>query len=139
MRTLKVIIAIAAAALLSGCGDFIHGKATADAAVTHFHDLYNQAKLDAIWNEAGADFRNSMKKEKYDEFMGAVERKLGKVTSTSSAGWNVSTMNLKTRARLTQNTTFEHGQGTESFAFALDGTNAVLVSYNIQSMDLVVR
>jgi hypothetical protein len=40
---------------------------------------------------------------------------------------------------MTQQTVFEHGQGTESFTFALAGTNAVLVAYNIQSMDLITK
>ena len=48
-------------------------------------------------------------------------------------------MNFKSTARLTQKTVFEHGEGTESFTFALDGTNAVLQTYNIQSMDLIVK
>ena len=32
-----------------------------------------------------------------------------------------------------------HTQGTESFAFTLNGTNAVLAGYNIQSMDLITK
>ncbi|MGH7972148.1 MAG: hypothetical protein ACREIC_25825 [Limisphaerales bacterium] len=40
---------------------------------------------------------------------------------------------------MSQKTLFEKGEGTESFTFALDGTNAVLVGYNIQSMDLITK
>jgi len=40
---------------------------------------------------------------------------------------------------MTQKTVFENGQSTESFTFAIDGTNAVLLGYNIQSMDLITK
>ena len=60
-------------------------------------------------------------KQKYDDFMGAVQRKLGKVTSSSNATWNVQSFNMKTSVVMTQKTIFEHGQGTESFTFELDG------------------
>ena len=39
MTTLRTILALCAAALLSGCGDFVHGKATADQSVVHFFTI----------------------------------------------------------------------------------------------------
>jgi hypothetical protein len=51
----------------------------------------------------------------------------------------VNSFNLETTVYMTQNTVFEHGQGTESFTFAMDGTNAILFGYNIQSMDLITK
>jgi hypothetical protein len=84
-------------------------------------------------------FRTASKKDKYDEFMGAVQRKLGKITSTSNAGWTVNSYNLTTTVLMTQKTVFENGEGTESFTFEMDGKKAVLLGYNIQSMDLITK
>ena len=71
--------------------------------------------------------------------MGAVQRKLGKVTQTSTAGFNVRTFNFTTTVVLTQSTTFEQGTGTEAFTFQMEGEKAVLVGYNINSKDLILK
>jgi hypothetical protein len=124
---------------LAGCGELTKGKPAAEKAISQFHQTYNQGKLEVIWKEADARFRTASTKENYDAFMGAIQRKLGKVTSTSNVGWNVKSFNLKTTVYMTQNPMFEHGQGTESFTFGIDGTNATLLGYNIQSMDLITK
>lgn len=127
------------AAALIGCGGLTEGKATGEKGISKFHMLYNDGKLDEIWKDADTAFRAASTKPKYDEFLGAVQRKLGKVTSTVNSGWRVNSFNLQTIVLMTQNTVFEHGQGTESFTFQVKGTNAVLLGYNIQSMDLITK
>ncbi len=132
--TLMVLVAD----VLTGCG-FVKGKPAADRAIAKFHQLYNQGDLETIWNNADPQFREASGKSKYQEFLGAVERKLGKVTSSSNTDFNINTSNFKTTVHMTQQTSFEKGQGTESFTFALHGTNAVLVGYHIESMDLITK
>ncbi len=127
------------AAVLVGCGGITHGKPAAEKAIARFHELYNQGKLDVIWNEADPAFRTAASKQEYAEFMAAVQRKLGKVASSANAAWRVQTLNLQTKVQMRQNTAFENGQDTESFTFTLDGTNAVLVGYNLQSRELITR
>ena len=139
MKTLKISLVLLFATALFGCGGFTNGKPAAEKAVAHFHDLYNQGKLQDIWNQADPKFRSASTQPKYDDFMGAVQRKLGKVTSTSNTGWRVQSFNLKTMVFMSQKTIFENGEGAESFTFTLDGTNALLVGYNIQSMDLITK
>jgi hypothetical protein len=139
LKAFEITLAMFFAATLAGCGDFTKGKPAAERAIAQFHESYNQGKLDDIWKGADPKFHTVATKRKYDEFMGAVQRKLGKVTSTANTGWKVQSFNLKTTIFMSQQTVFENGQGTESFTFALDGTNAVLVGYNVQSMDLVTK
>ena len=127
------------ATLLAGCGGITSGKAAAENGVAQFHAQYNLGKIDDIWDQADPQFRTSTPKQKYDDLMEAIQRKLGKVTSTSNSNWRVQSFNLKTTVLMAQTTTFEHGQGTESFAFVIQGTNAVLAGYNIQSMDLITK
>jgi hypothetical protein len=137
MKALRIIVLLAV--VVTGCGKFTEGKATGERAIAHFHDLYNQGKIDDIWSEADSQFRNASPKMKYEEFMGAVQRKLGKVTSCSNVTWRVQSFNMKTSVLMKQQTVFENGKGTESFNFGLDGTNAVLLGYNLQSMDLITK
>ena len=68
-----------------------------------------------------------------------MHRKLGKVTQTANAGFNVNTFNLTTRVVLNQNTTFEQGNATEVFTFEMNGEKAVLVGYNINSTELILK
>ena len=139
MKAFKITFVIFSAMALVGCGGFTNGKPAAEKAIAQFHDSYNQGKLDDIWKSADSAFRTALTEQKYGEFMGAVQGKLGKVTTTSNIGWNVRSFNFKTTVLMTQTTVFENGQGTESFTFAINGTNAVLVGYNIQSMDLITK
>ena len=138
-RVFGIVSLIFAASFLSGCGKLTQDKAEGEKAVADFHALYNQGKVEDIWKQADPQFRTSTTKQQYDDLMGAVQRKLGKVVSTSNSRWQVRSFNLNTSVLLSQNTAFEHGQGIESFTFALKGTNAVLVGYNIQSMDLITK
>lgn len=135
---LHVLLGFMALSIL-GCGGLTGGKAAADKGIVKFHDQYNAGKVDDMWTDAASEFRSATTKTKFDEFMGAVQRKLGKVTSSANAGWRVHTFNLKTSVQMTQNTVFEQGNGTESFVFVIDGSNAVLQGYNIQSMDLITK
>jgi hypothetical protein len=139
MKALKGILVILAATILVSCQGLTEGKASSEKAIAHFHELYNKGNLDQIWQEAGSEFRNASPRADYDELFGAEQRKLGNVVSTTNSGWNVQTFNLVTNVSLIQDTIFEHGKGTESFTFKMDGTNALLVGYHIQSMDLITK
>jgi Protein of unknown function (DUF4019) len=139
MGSLKICIFALAAVGLFGCGGMIKGKPAAERAIAHFHNLYNEGKVDEIWTDADPGFRSASTKEKYEALMAAVQRKLGKVVSSSNSIWNVRSFNMKTTVLMNQDTKFENGQGIESFTFAVNGTNAVLVGYNIQSADLITK
>src|SRR5258708_7700203 len=95
------------AVLMSGCSGMFKGKAASEKAVGEIHRLYNEGKLTEI--RAGADpkFRNATSEKEWSDLMEAVHRKLGKVTSTSNAGFNVRTYNLTTTVVLQQQSTFE--------------------------------
>jgi len=139
MNASRAMLLILVGGILAGCQGLTEGKASSEKAIAHFHELYNQGNLEQIWQEADSQFRNASPRANYDELLGAEQRKLGKVVSTSNSGWNVQSFNLVTNVSMTQDTIFEHGKGTEAFTFKMDGTKAVLVGYNIQSMDLITK
>ena len=139
MNAPRIVPIVLLATFLVGCSGLTEGKASSEKAIAHFHELYNHGNLDQIWKDATPAFRDSSPRAKYDELFGAFQRKLGNVVSTSNTGWNVQSFNLSTTVSMTQDTMFEHGQGTESFTFTMDGANALLVGYNIQSTDLITK
>jgi hypothetical protein len=137
MKTISLFLVIAL--LASGCGQMLHGKKAAEQSTADFHKLYNDGKLSEIYSAGHSKFKSATTEKQFVEFMSAVQRKLGKVTQTSNAGFNVRTFNLITTVVLNQNTTFEQGAGTEVFTFQMVGGKAVLVGYNINSKDLILK
>ncbi len=131
------VIAISLLALIAaGCG-MSSAKPKAESAMAAFHSQLNAGDLDSIWNTADEAFRSSVKRDKYDKFIGAVHRKLGNVVKTTTVNWSVNSRNFKTSVVLVQDTEFEHGAGSETFTYNVSGDDVKLAGYNIQSSDLV--
>jgi hypothetical protein len=139
MKIISLFLALTVALFTSGCGGMFKGKKAAEQSVADFHKLYNDGKLTEIYSAGHSKFKSATTKKQFLEFVGAVQRKLGKVTQTTEAGFNVRTFNLTTTVVLTQNTTFEQGTGTEIFTFEMAADKAVLVGYNINSKDLILK
>lgn len=139
MKTPSLLLALSIALFASGCGDMFKGKKAAEQSVADFHKLYNDGKLLEIYSSGHSKLKDAATEKQFLEFVGAVQRKLGKVTQTSNAGFNVQAFNLTTIVVLNQNTTFEQGTGTETFTFQMEDEKAVLVGYNINSKDLILK
>jgi hypothetical protein len=107
MKNISLFLIIAL--LASGCGGMLNGKKAAEQSVANFHKLFNEGKLAEIYSAGHSKFKSATTEKQFVELMSAVQRKLGKVTQTSNAGFNVRTFNLTTTVVLNQNTTFEQG------------------------------
>jgi hypothetical protein len=139
MKTISLVLALSVTLFGSSCGGMFNGKKAAEQGVADFHKLYNDGKLTEIYSAGHSMFKRATSEKEFLEYIGAVQRKLGKVTQTANAGFNVRTFNLTTTVILNQNTTFEQGTGAEVFTFQMDGDKAVLVGYNINSKDLILK
>src|SRR3569833_1416161 len=126
-------------ALSTGCSAMFEAKGAAESAIKTFHTQLDDGKFDDIWNGAHQKMHNAATREKFDELLSVVQRKLGKVTPSTNNGINIKTMNSVTTVEMKQDTKFEHGEGTESFTFVMEGDRAVLAGYNINSMDLITK
>jgi len=139
MKTISLAFLLAFVAATSGCTAMFKGKQAGEQGVAEFHKLYNDGKFKEIFDASHAALKTATPETKFLEFLSAVQRKLGKVTQTANAGFNVNTFNLTTRVVLNQNTTFEQGNATEVFTFEMNGEKAVLVGYNINSTELILK
>ena len=139
MKKFTFVFVLGLALIASGCVGMFKGKKAAEQSVADFHAMYNDGKIAEIYAAGHSKLKAASKEKEFVEFVGAVQRKLGKVTQTSGAGFNVRTFNLTTTVVLTQSTTFEQGTGTETFTFEMNGEKAVLLGYNINSKDLILK
>ena len=117
----------------------LKGKEAGARAIAEFHKLYNDGKIAEIYAASDPTFKKATNDKQFSDLMGALQKKLGKVTATKEAGFTINTFNLTTRVVLNQETTFEQGKGTEVFTFEMSGDKAVLVGYHINSNDLIVK
>ncbi len=131
---------LSALGVLAACNPMEMSRAhsAADDAVTGFHAQYNAGRFGEITSAVGDEFPAG-DRDKFEQLLAAVRRKLGNETSTKNQGWNVRSMNLRTNVQLVQATTFERGSGVETFAFVVSEGKARLVGYNINSQDLILR
>lgn len=139
MRALPSILVFGTAMMIVGCGGMFEGKEAAEHSVVDFHKMYNDGKLAEIYAAGHPNLKGTTSEKEFLEFVGTVQRKLGNVTRTSNTGLNVRTVNSTTTVVMAQDTTFEHGTGTETFTFEMDGDRAVLIGYHINSKDLIMK
>lgn len=141
MRTTRSVLASAWCVLLAGCSvrEMTTGRAEAEKAVSEFHESFNAGRFAEIYDAASDEFRAALKRERFLELVGAIQRKLGKVTGTENKGWRVNSRNLRTYVDLTQASRFDTGEAVETFSFVVRDGKAILIGYNIQSLDLIVR
>jgi hypothetical protein len=135
----RLLAAFLACLLLASCRDTVEGKSLAEPQVAAFHEQLAAKRYEEIYSGAGEEFQKAAPKEKVTELFAAINRKLGKVKSTSTKTWNVRSMNLKTMVVLVMETEFEQGQATETFTFRVSDGKAVLLGYNINSLDMMIR
>jgi hypothetical protein len=141
MRAIRFAPPLAAFVLVAGCSfsDMSAGQGEAQKSVTSFHALLNDGRFDEIYDGASDEFRGGTARKHFEELLGAVLRKLGKVTGTQTKTWRVNSWNMRTFVELAQSTRFERGDAEESFRFAVQDGKARLIAYNIQSQELIVR
>lgn len=136
---LRYLAPIAGLAMLSGCG-VKESVEQASGEVERFHHALAAGRLQQIWSEADPQFRQSTKQADFARFMGAIDRKLGKVRSTRQVGWNANATTGGTFVTLNLETSFERGSATEQFVYRkADEGRLALVGYNLQSREMMVN
>jgi hypothetical protein len=134
----RIWIALIAAAALAGCSAGAD-SAAADQAVTQFHSQLDGARYDEIINTAAPDFRNAKPVPDLVRFLEAVHLKLGPLKTTTKEGWRENYMTSGHSYVATYHSTFAKGEATETFTYRVDGANATLAGYFINSDALITN
>jgi hypothetical protein len=126
---------------LSLCVGCSFGKSfnVAGAAVRRYHDQYNAGLYREIYQQSDEAFKKGAGEQAMTELLSAVDRKLGKVTGSKQVGFHANWNPEGTFVNLTYESTFEQGKAFEQFVWRVSGDEAKLVSYNINSPDLITK
>jgi hypothetical protein len=136
--TALIALAVLCLAVVA-CKSITEGKPAAEAAVKTFHLLLDQGRYADIYASSDPKMKAAATENDLTKLLNAVHTKLGNVRVSTLSNWRVGNYNLTSTATLVQETEFEKGSATETFVFILDGKNAVLAGYNVNSNDLITQ
>ena len=111
----------------------------AEEAVVRFHHMLDAAQFENIYAESADDLKKVATQEKLAALLEAVHRKLGITKSSTKQSWNVNYHTSGTFVTLTYATLYEGGDAREEFVYRLQGADARLAGYHINSEALVLK
>ena len=113
--------------------------AASEKAVAAFHASANAGKFDDIYFGSADEMQSSADIVEFEEFLGVVQRKLGKAGKSTQQGWRVNYGNGATLTVLNMQTKYAKGDAIETFTFKSSPKGPMLVGYNIQSQALIMN
>jgi hypothetical protein len=132
-RSLEIIIGTLA---LTGCNPAADTKA-ADAGVVAFHQAMDAGRYGDIYDRASPEMKTSMSREEFIKFLAGLHGKLGAFQSGATTNWNDNSTTSGHYLSLERSAKFERGPATEDFVFRIDGAQARLAGYHINSNALI--
>ncbi len=114
-------------------------KVIGESAVARFHSQFNAEQYHEIYGQTDDGFRKTTSEQQMDEYLKAVNRKLGEVKDAKQVGWHVNATTAGTQVFLVYKTTFAEGDAREEFVFVVNGNDSRLFRYNIQSPILITK
>ena len=106
---------------------------SADTEIDEFHQRFNAEDFDAIWNDASQDFKEATPRAEFERFMNQMRASVGTIDDKSRTGFNVNTNNGVTSTSINLETTYENGEGTETFIFVGPPEDLQLLNWNIDT------
>lgn len=133
---IRIAFAAFAAALLSACNPMAQLEQS-EAKIEKWHATYNEGDARTLYGLTSQEFRDVTSIDEMNQLVALVTDKMGKVSSSERAGFNINTNNGVTSTVVTMKTMFEKGEGTETFTFQGSGDDTRLVGWNVDSPNFV--
>jgi PBP1b-binding outer membrane lipoprotein LpoB len=134
-----LLAGVAVMALFLGGCSMAQDKSVAEGAVNDFHQRLDKGDFEGIYSAAHPDFKAASTKKDFVALLAAVHRKLGNFQSDEETNWNINSSNFTTTVVLVYKTKFDNGDGVETFTYRIQGDQALLYSYNINSPTLIIN
>ena len=139
IKQLTSVVFVCALSLIAvACGMSKH-KQNAEQAVTKFHQQLNSSQYRDMYVQSDKLFQQNTSEADAIALFDAVHRKLGNVDNVTPAGWHVNATPMGTFVTLAYEVDFSEGKGQEQFGFKMNGNQALLISYNVNSPLLITK
>jgi hypothetical protein len=138
-RLAGLILLLATINLAVGSCSTKEDLAAAEREVEKFHQAYNAGRFDEIYEKTTDELKKNASREDFVAMLETIQRKLGKMTEAKRANWTVNFGLGGSTVKLTYETSFALGKGTETFDYQISGKKAVLMGYNVTSKNLVLQ
>ncbi len=129
------------AGCFGGClNTLANGEQQAQTLAATMHQKMTNGDLAGIYDAADQRYKNAVTRKESDALFSAVARKLGAPQDCKQHGFNINATTSGTTLRLVCETTFsKDATGTETFAWIKSGDQFRLLSYDIESTELIER
>ena len=130
--TFRMPLALAAALLLAACNP---GAQVADAKVEieALQALYNKGDAKGFYVAGGDTLHKAAPREQLEGMMALIDARLGRIRSSKQTGFKTAFKNGATFTTITMQTSFERGEGTETYLFEGSGKDMKLAGWNVNS------
>ena len=135
MRNQTLGVALCALAL-SACNPVADTKA-ADAGVVAFHQAMDAGRYAEIYDQSSTEMKSTTSRDDFIKLLGALHTKLGAFQSGATTNWNDNSTTGGHYVTLERSAKFARGPGTETFVFRMDGAEAKLAGYHVNSNVLI--
>jgi hypothetical protein len=122
---------------LAACSPSADTKAAEDA-ISSFHVDLNAGNFDKIYDRSSSELKAAATKEKFTKILNAVHSKLGTFKSGKSDGWNDNVTTGGHFVTISYQASYEKGAAAENFVYRVQGDQAVLVGYHVNSDALLL-
>lgn len=140
LSVILALVAFGVVILFSSCGAATKNIGLAKQSVEQFHSQLDSEQYSAIYAAADDKFHSAVSEADFTKLLQAIHRKLGKVQDSNLKGENLSWYaGQGATVRLTYQTDFASGSGTEEFVWHIGGGHPTLYRYNINSNDLITK
>ena len=135
--SVTLVITLATYGLLSCTPN--ENKASAERAVLDFHQQLISGQYHDIYAASDPEFRKAMSESDATALFTAVNTKLGHPRSSELRNWRVNLLVNGTFVTLVYQTEFTQAGAQEEFVWHIQGNQAILYRYNINSLALVTK
>ena len=140
--TTKWLAPVVLALLILGmwrCGTrALAGAKVAKQSVDRFHSQFNRSEYHEIYVGATEEVRGAGEPDT-NAFLGKVHEKLGDFLHSDEPAYFANVSNNGTFVTLTDRADFTRGEAQEKFVWRIDGGQARLLDYRIDSRDLIMK
>jgi hypothetical protein len=109
------------------------------AVVGRFHEELNSGLFDDIYREASPEYQKSVTQEMNGKLLAGIGKKMGIAGQFRMTSWRLNAMTNGRFLELQGDADFANGKAVETFQWRIEGNRILMVSWNVNSPQLLIN